>query len=101
MSTLQEKIDSIHFAPDNSWQHVIISEQNICKDCQEKPCLTICPTAVFLWNYAESVPIKVLYKQCVECGACRLACPHNNIEFLYPHGGYGVMYTEEFNLFSE
>ncbi|HAK74761.1 MAG TPA: 4Fe-4S ferredoxin [Sporomusaceae bacterium] len=95
MNTLYTKINSLHFEPDDSWQHVIIGDQNICKDCQSKACLTICPTEVFLWNHADNTPIGVLYKQCIECGACRLVCPFKNIEFCYPKGGYGVMYTEE------
>nr|WP_312334961.1 4Fe-4S dicluster domain-containing protein [Anaerospora hongkongensis] len=95
MSTLQEKINSLQFKPDDAWQHVIIADQKRCKNCPTQACLTICPTGVFRWNYADTSPISVLYKQCIECGACRLACPCKNIEFLYPKGSYGVIYTEE------
>jgi len=95
MSTLQEKINSLYFKPDDSWQHVIIRDQKLCKDCSAKPCLTICPAGVFGWNYAVTAPIGIAYKQCIECGACRLACPCKNIDFFYPKSSYGVIYTEE------
>ena len=94
MSDLENAVQLIHFQPDEGWQHVIIAEQDLCKNCQGKPCLTICPSGVFAWNNCDSDPVLVFYKQCVECGACRLICPYENIAFAFPHGGYGVAYRQ-------
>lgn len=94
MTDLESEVHLIHFQPDNEWQHVIITDQELCRHCRNKPCLTICPSGVFAWNNCKCDPILVFYKQCVECGACRLICPHENIAFKFPCGGYGVAYRQ-------
>lgn len=94
MAEVDAKINLVHFKPDDNWQHVIITQPDKCQECRNKPCLTICPSGVFVWNLVDKDPILVFYKQCVECGACRLVCPLDNIEFSFPHGGYGVNYHE-------
>ena len=91
---LQDKIMLIHFNPDNSIQHVAVQNQEHCSTCEEKQCLTICPTGVFKWDCRSGSPILVHYQQCVECGACRLICRFDNILFDYPPGGMGVAYWE-------
>lgn len=91
---LQDKITLIQFNPDDSNQHVIIKSQEQCIECKEKQCLNICPTGVFKWDCQADSPIMVYYKQCIECGACRLVCQLDNILFSYPSGGKGVIYRE-------
>lgn len=83
------------FRVDDDFQHVSINDPQLCKICNCMTCLTICPSGVFKWSFQnEQQPISVLYKQCIECGACRLVCPQSNIHFQYPHGGYGVMFRD-------
>ncbi|HWR08712.1 ferredoxin family protein [Sporomusa sp.] len=91
---LQDKILLIQFNPDDDHQHVAVRDQEQCTRCEAKQCLNICPTSVFKWDYQLGSPIMVYYKQCVECGACRLACGFDNIIFMYPSGGLGVAYRE-------
>jgi Ferredoxin-like protein len=91
---LEDKIVLINFNPDNDFQHVAVQDQEQCNKCIEKHCLTICPSGVFKWDYQPDSPIMVYYKQCIECGACRLACQFDNIQFTYPVGGMGVTYRE-------
>jgi ferredoxin like protein len=91
---LQDKIALIDFTPDDNTQHIAIENQECCTSCKEKHCLTICPTSVFKWDCLHDSPIIVYYKQCVECGACRLVCQFDNILFNYPPGGKGVMFRE-------
>ncbi|MCK4257616.1 MAG: 4Fe-4S dicluster domain-containing protein [Halanaerobiales bacterium] len=67
--------------------HISIRKDQVCKEkCENKPCTYICPSRVFYW---EDESIKLLYKRCVECGACIWGCPYENIEWHYPRGGYG------------
>jgi ferredoxin like protein len=91
---LQNKISLIHFNPSDNMQHVAVHNQASCTKCKEKQCLTICPTGVFKWDCLDDSPIMVEYKQCVECGACRLVCQFDNILFSYPPGGKGVIFLE-------
>lgn len=91
---LQDKIALIQFSPDDVHQHVAVLKEEQCSECQEKPCLSICPTGVFKWDYQQGNPLQVYYKQCVECGACRLVCQFDNIRFTYPSNGLGVAYRE-------
>lgn len=92
--TIDTKIGLICFNTDDSRQHVGLVSQEQCCHCEAKQCLAICPAGVFKWDYQPGSPIIVHYKQCVECGACRLACQLNNIFFEYPSGGFGVVYRE-------
>ncbi|MEG6586162.1 ferredoxin family protein [Dendrosporobacter sp. 1207_IL3150] len=92
MAKIDNQLKSLTFIPDDNWQHVLITDQMRCHDCHDKLCLTICPSGVFAWNLQPKDPILVMYKQCVECGSCRLVC--DNIDFSYPLGGYGVQYKE-------
>lgn len=87
-------LESLEFRTDEDSQHVKIIDQEICRSCECKNCLLICPSGVFQWDYVPEHSVLVYYRQCIECGACRLACPPNNIALCYPNGGYGVMFKE-------
>lgn len=80
------------YRPDDGWQHVVIAAPDKCRRCGPKNCLRVCPAGVFRWDNDPDHPVLVAYKQCVECGACRLACPAGAVEFAYPRGGYGVVF---------
>jgi ferredoxin like protein len=32
----------------------------------------------------------VNHEGCLECGTCRIGCPHLNIDWRFPKGGYGI-----------
>ncbi|CUH94236.1 hypothetical protein P22_0302 [Propionispora sp. 2/2-37] len=92
---VSEKIKLIHCKPDQYRQHVVIKKPELCDtNCKNNECLSICPAQVFVWDGTKPKSISVFYKQCIECGACRLVCPLGNIKFSYPSGGYGVSFTE-------
>jgi Ferredoxin-like protein len=94
MTKAAGKIALTEFRPDDTWQHVVITDQDKCRACREKNCLFICPAGVFQWDHIPGHPVSVHYKQCVECGACRLACPAEAVDFAYPRGGYGVVFHQ-------
>ena len=50
-----------------------------------------CPATVYDWN-APQKKIIVSYENCIECGACRMLCPFDNIKCHWPRGGFGVQY---------
>lgn len=94
MTELDAKVRLVEFRPDQEWQHVAIVEESRCQTCQYKPCLAVCPSAVFRSGNRPNSPVEVHYRQCVECGACRLACGDNNIIFAYPRTGHGVVFHQ-------
>ena len=59
--------------------------------CDSKPCATVCPAKVYEWEAAQK-KIIVNYENCIECGACRMLCPFDNIICDWPAGGMGVKY---------
>jgi len=68
--------------------HLVIRNQDVClKECRDQPCLYFCPAGVYK---LEEGRIGVAYEGCLECGSCRIGCPHLNIEWRFPTGGYGV-----------
>jgi ferredoxin like protein len=72
--------------------HINIKDKDTCLEaCENKPCTYYCPTRVFSWD-GEKNQIKIEYDRCIECLACPYGCPHNNISWHFPRGGYGVNY---------
>lgn len=69
--------------------HLIIKEEAVCVNCDEKNCTKFCPAGVYQY---KDYKIVVGFEGCLECGACRIACPHDNIDWNYPRGGFGVQF---------
>jgi len=72
--------------------HIRIKETAPCLRCQHKQCTLICPADVYKWDAAEQ-RIILAWENCVETGTCLVACNEwNNIEMVYPRGGFGILY---------
>lgn len=83
--------------------HLVLN-QEICKVCEDKVCLTVCPANVYKKHVSGENPnsedknndtidcIDVEYENCLECGACRVACPYGAIDWKYPAAGCGAIY---------
>lgn len=87
---IEERLYTIRYKADDK-SHLIISNQFVCETCESKACNHFCPSDVYLWHDEEHMT-SVAFENCIECGTCRIACPHQNIEWVYPKGGYGVTY---------
>lgn len=59
--------------------------------CDAKTCAAVCPAKVYEWEAAHR-KVVVNYENCIECGACRMLCPYDNIICDWPLGGTGVKY---------
>ncbi|MBS4030991.1 MAG: 4Fe-4S ferredoxin [Clostridiales bacterium] len=70
--------------------HIHIRDSYRCNICDVKPCTYVCPSGVFFWNTEQEL-LDVMWRRCVECGACEPCCP-GNIELHHPRGGFGVSY---------
>lgn len=74
---------------DEHQSHLQIRDMEVCRKCETKPCTHVCAACVYVW---ENDRITVQYSGCLECGSCRFACPHDNIDWNYPRGGCGVVF---------
>lgn len=86
-SSIEDKLFLDRFNVDEE-SHIQIIDDNICvESCKEQSCLYICPANVYR---LEGDRISVNYEGCLECGSCRIGCPHMNIEWRFPTGGFGI-----------
>ena len=73
--------------------HIKIKDREIClHKCKKRQCTFVCPASVYKWDEEEK-KIIVGWENCLEMGACLVACNEfNNIEWQYPNGGLGISY---------
>ncbi len=84
---LDLKLATLAFKPDPE-AHIVIKKE-LCLACQKRPCIIVCPAQLFIW---EDKQITFNCDGCLECGSCRVVCPHGAVVWRYPRGGYGVGY---------
>ncbi len=85
--SMDKKLHTLKCTPDTN-SH-IRPDCTKCKTCKSKICTIICPAQVYVQNEDQVI---VNYENCLECGACRLACEQNCIEWEYPRGIKGVTF---------
>lgn len=86
------KLGLLTYKADHEQPHIKIKNADTCATkCADKPCTTVCPAKVYVWEAAQN-KIIVNYENCIECGACRMLCPFDNIDCTWPRGGFGVQY---------
>lgn len=85
---LDDKLFLVRFNTDKV-SHIRIIDPQVCIQNEDRNCTRICPTHVYHWDEVEK-RISIGYEGCVECGTCRIGCPHGNIDWHYPRGGFGV-----------
>lgn len=86
--SVEELLGLTSFAVDKE-PHIKIREE-LCERCSERPCLYVCPAR--LYTLDEAGRVRYNHEGCLECGACRMVCPHGSVEWSYPKGGRGVHY---------
>ncbi len=70
-------------------------DTQVCRTCESKPCLFICPAKVYRLD--EKGDIAYHPEDCLELGACVIVCKHigkGAITWSYPEGGKGVEYRQ-------
>ena len=87
--SIQDKLATIKY--NCSEESHLNVEQKKCAKCKNKVCTKICPAKVY--EFDENLnEIIVQYENCLECGACRIACPKGAISWEYPSSGCGVIF---------
>ena len=91
MSELEEKLYTVKYTPDT--ESHLLPVQECCRICQSKICTVICPAKVYEWDSINQKLI-VKFENCLECGACRIACEDSSLGWQYPKGTKGVMFKQ-------
>ena len=89
MSLIDDLLAKVKYKPDDT-SH-LIPDNNYCLKCQNRVCEYICPAKVYEWDAVKSV-LNVAYENCLECGACKISCPFNAIDWRYPNAGKGITF---------
>ncbi|MCR5261258.1 MAG: 4Fe-4S dicluster domain-containing protein [Candidatus Gastranaerophilales bacterium] len=84
-----EKLSTVKSKPYTD-SHLVPAVQD-CRQCGEKACLYVCPAGVYEWNN-DLQQLTVKFENCLECGACRIACSKHSLEWKYPNSDYGITY---------
>ena len=89
--SIDDKLFTVKYVSDNV-SH-LTPDLEKCDNCKSKACTFVCPANV--WQYDESTKtLTVNYENCLECGACRIACEHQGIKWEYPKGNKGVTFKQ-------
>ena len=88
---LEDKLYTVKYNPDTV-SH-LNPDNEICKTCSNKPCTYICPANVYEWDENNDKMI-VNFENCLECGACRIACTKGCLKWEYPKGTKGVIFKQ-------
>lgn len=86
---INEKLSALKYNKDTI-SHLSVNN-DICMRCNDKCCTYICPAEVYQWNEEKCI-MNIRYENCLECGACKIACPKKNITWVYPKAGFGVKF---------
>ena len=89
MSELDEKLYTLKYTPDT--ESHLLPVQECCCICKSKICTIICPAGVYSW---ENNKLVVNFENCLECGACRIACETGSLGWEYPKGNKGVTFKQ-------
>jgi ferredoxin like protein len=87
--SVDDKMATIKIKIDKKAHITVIKE--CCRDCTTRPCLVVCTAENYQWDEKRD-ELVFNYEGCLECGACRLICPQDAIDWSYPRGGYGVKF---------
>lgn len=86
--SVTEKLAVNKFELDEGHPHITLNNEG-CRQCQDKPCLFVCPAEVYKEKDGE---ILAEWAACLECGTCNIVCPQKCLTWTYPRGGFGINY---------
>ena len=88
---IDKKLYTLKYSSDTE-SHLAPNMQD-CVSCQGKPCTVVCPANVYEWD-EEDAKLLVNFENCLECGACRIACEKKSLGWEYPKGTKGVTFKK-------
>lgn len=88
-TTVTEKVGLNKYDLDEGHPHIVVHEAVCREKCPSLACLFICPAGVYSEQHGQ---ITADWAACLECGACKAACPSDALDWVYPRGGFGIVY---------
>lgn len=88
---IEDKLYTVKYTPDS--QSHLLPVQECCRICKSKICTIICPANVYSWDENQN-KLTVNFENCLECGACRIACEDSSLGWEYPKGNKGVTFRQ-------
>ena len=86
---VEQKLFENRYRIDEAGAHVAIKAPDICRDqCTTQSCTWCCPAGCY--GTSEDGGVVLSTDGCLECGTCRFLCPHDNLDWDFPRGGFGV-----------
>ncbi len=87
--SVSERLGADSFTTDKV-PHLKIADPRLCLTCVLKPCIKVCPAEVYHWDADH---LRINYENCLELGACRVACHelgNRALQWDFPVGSRGV-----------
>ncbi len=88
---IEEKLGKLKYKPSQT-SHLEVCQKD-CQNCEIRSCEVVCPANVYEYN-EELKEMQVSYENCLECGACRIACDKQSLNWRYPEQGFGVTFKK-------
>ena len=87
---IKRRLGTLRFQTDSPDRAHITVKPEICGRCPHSLCTFVCPAQCY-----ERIEGKLVfrYEDCVECGACDIACDQGSVTWKLPRGPFGVRYT--------
>jgi ferredoxin like protein len=89
--TVADRLGADAFASDKE-SHLRVDAMDLCRSCVLKPCIQVCPAEVYQWDQDR---LKIRFENCLELGACRIACQtigNGALIWAFPRGTKGIQY---------
>ncbi len=86
---IKRRLATLRYATDSKDHAHITIKPEICAPCPHSFCTVACPAQCY-----ERIEGKLVfrYEDCVECGACDVACDQGSVTWTMPRGPYGMRY---------
>jgi ferredoxin like protein len=86
---IKRRLGTLRYQTDSKDHAHIRVKPEICLRCPHSFCTFVCPAQCY-----ERIDGRLVfrYEDCVECGACAIACDQGSVTWTYPRGTFGVRY---------
>ena len=84
---IERRLATLRYATDaNDHAHITVKAA-VCAPCPHSRCMI-----VWVANCYERIEGRLVfrYEDCVQCGACDIACDPGSVTWTFPRGPYGV-----------